>query len=345
MFGTVPLWAWAALLAFIFVVVIVDVMVFGRRPHEITFRAAVVWSLVWLALGIGFTGVMWAWQGSGAATEYFTGYLLERALSVDNIFVFALIFSYFNVPTELRHRALLWGILGALVLRFAFILAGVALIERFSWMLYIFGAFLVYTAWKMAMHNEAEVHPDKNVVLRAMQKFYPVVPEYHGTRWFVREAHKVSGKVVRHATPIAAVFVVIMTTDLVFALDSIPAIFAVTTDAFIVTAANVFSLMGMLALYFVLEGMMDKFRFLQEGLAVVLGIIGVKMLIADVWHMPVEYSLIAIVVVLTAAVALSLRYPEVPEQFREALDQSGAGLEQFDAETQTETGSDYHNKR
>jgi tellurite resistance protein TerC len=256
-----------------------DFRLFGR--NGITFRGSLVWSVFWLALGISFTFVMLAWQGSGPAGQYLSGYLIERSLSIDNIFVFALIFASFAIPTPEQGRLLSIGILMALVMRAVFIAAGAWLLEAFHFTIYLFGLLLVATGIKLARHSSEEIHPERNIVLRAIRRVRP------GT-----------------SVTVAAV-VVLATTDLIFAIDSIPAIFAVTTDAFIVFAANAFALLGLRSLYFLLAGMMDRFAYLSHGLAIVLVWVGAKMLLTDVWKIPIWLSLLVIVAVLAAAIGLS----------------------------------------
>jgi tellurite resistance protein TerC len=257
----------------------VDFFLFGRRG--VTFRSSALWSVFWLALGVAFTGVMAAWQGGGPAGEYLSGYLIERSLSIDNIFVFALIFASFAVPLERQGRLLSIGIVMALVLRALFIVLGAALLDAFHFTIYLFGLLLVATGIKLARHSSEEIHPERNVVLRLLKRVWP------------------------GATVTAAVIVVVATTDLIFAIDSIPAIFAVTDDAFIVFAANAFALLGLRSLYFLLAGMMERFAYLTHGLAVVLVWVGAKMLLTDVWKIPTWLSLVVIVAVLTIAIGLS----------------------------------------
>jgi tellurite resistance protein TerC len=260
-----------------------------------------MWVAIWMSMGVAFTFVIWAWQGGVAAGEYITGYLLEYSLSADNIFVFILIFTYFAVPAAYQHRVLFWGILGALVFRAAFIAAGAVLLERFDFMFYVFGAFLVYTGIRMARHGEVEVHPEKNPVLSAVRRVIRLTPTYHGSKFFIRE----NGR--RLATPLLAVLVVVETTDIVFAVDSIPAIFGVTRKPFLVFSSNAFAILGLRALYFLLARMMKRFRYLQIGLSAILVFIGIKMLINDVFHIPIWGSLAFIVATLTISVVLSLR--------------------------------------
>jgi tellurite resistance protein TerC len=297
----VPPWAWAALVGVIVVLLVGDLLLVHRRPHDISFTEASIESAVWIGLGLTFALVL-AWTAGGAAAgEYISGYLIEKSLSVDNVFVWAVIFSYFSVPAKYQFRVLFWGIFGALVLRAGFIFTGVALIERFDWILYVFGAFLLVTAVKVARHSGTEVHPDRNPVLRLVRRVVPSTPDYDGQKLFTRR----TGMLL--ATPLFAVLVLIETTDVVFAVDSIPAILAVSHEPFIVFASNAFAILGLRALYFLLAGMADRFRYLNTGLGVILGFVGVKMLLVDVVHLPSPVSLAVIAGVLTVTIVLSLR--------------------------------------
>jgi len=297
----VPLWAWGALVGVIALLLVADLLLVHRTPHEISFRTAAIESAFWIALGVGFTAVLAVWAGGGAAGEYISGYLIEKSLSVDNVFVWAVIFGYFGVPGRYQFRVLFWGIFGALVLRAIFIFAGVSLIERFDWILYVFGAFLLYTAVKIARHGEAEVHPESNPVLKLVRRVVPSTNEYDGQKLFTRK----TGTLL--ATPLLGVLVMVETTDVVFAIDSIPAILAVSRDPFIVFASNAFAILGLRALYFLLAGSAEKFRYLNVGLGAILAFVGVKMLLADVYHMPTWASLAVIAGVLTVAIVASLR--------------------------------------
>jgi tellurite resistance protein TerC len=298
---SVPWWAWALLVGAIVAMLLVDVVVVHRTPHDISFKEAAVESAVWIAIGLSFTFVLLAWHGGGAAGEYLSGYLIEKSLSIDNVFVWAVIFSYFGVPQRYQFRVLFWGIFGALVLRAGFIFAGVALLERFDWILYVFGAFLLVTAVRVARHEEAEVHPDRNPVLRVVRRVVPSTNEYDGQRLFSRATGR------RLATPLFAVLVLVETTDVIFAVDSIPAILAVSREPFIVFSSNAFAILGLRALYFLLAGMAGRFRFLNVGLGVILAFVGVKMLLIDLYHMPTWVSLAAIFGVLAVTVMASLR--------------------------------------
>ena len=296
----VDFWVWPAFIGLIFLLLALDLLVFHREAHEISFSEAFVWSVIWTIIGVGFAGVVWAWRGDVIAGEYLAGYVIERSLSVDNIFVFALIFGYFNVPAAYQHRVLVWGILGAVVFRIAFIAAGASLLEAFHWMIYVFGGFLVFTGLRMAISKEVEVHPEKNPALRMLRRVVPITSDYHGTRFFVRQGG------VMMATPLVAVLVVIETTDIIFAVDSIPAIFAVTDDAFIVFSSNAFAILGMRVLYFMLASAMHRFIYLKVGLALVLVLVGVKMLTEEVLHVSIWLSLGVIGLVLVSAILGSL---------------------------------------
>jgi tellurite resistance protein TerC len=297
---TVAPWIWAAFVAAVLALLSLDLF-FHREAREMSMREALGWVAFWVSLGLAFTFVVWAWQGGTAAGEYIAGYLIEYSLSVDNIFVFVLLLAYFAVPAEHQHRVLFWGIIGALIFRAAFIAGGAALLGTFHFMTYVFGAFLVFTAIRMARSGELEVHPDRSFTLRVFRRVIPMTSGYRGDRFFVREDGR------RMATQLLAVAVVINATDVVFAVDSIPAIFAVTRNAFIVFSSNAFAILGLRALYFVLHGAMQKFKYLQVGLAIVLAFVGVKMLLADVYEIPIWASLVFIGIALGLAILFSLR--------------------------------------
>ena len=303
-------WMWGAFVGFILAMLVVDLLVLHRDAHEVSMREAGIWSAVWIGLALAFGTLIWAVWGPEAGGQYLAGYLIEKSLSVDNIFVFALIFGYFAVPARYQHRVLFWGVLGALVFRAIFIAAGATLLEQFHWMIYVFGAFLVFTAVRMATARTDHTDPGKNPVLRLMRRTIPMTEAYAGPRFAVREA----GRWV--ATPLLAVLVVVETTDIVFAVDSIPAIFAVTDDTFLVFTSNAFAILGLRALYFLLAGLIDRFRYLKMGLAVVLGFVGAKMLLTDVVHIPIWISLVAIACILGVALAASLRVTTEPERER-----------------------------
>jgi tellurite resistance protein TerC len=297
----VPLWAWAALVGVIVVLLVADLLLVHRTPHDIGFREAAIESAVWITIGLSFTFVMLWWHGGTAAGEYLSGYLIEKSLSVDNVFVWAVIFSYFGVPQKYQFRVLFWGIFGALVLRAVFIFAGVALIETFDWILYIFGAFLLITAVRVARHKDAEIHPENNPILKLVRKVVPSTNDYDGQKMFTKKTGR------RLATPLFAVLILVETTDVIFAVDSIPAILAVSRNTFIVFSSNAFAILGLRSLYFLLAGMAGRFRYLNMGLGAILFFVGVKMLIVEVYHFPTWVSLAVIAVVLTITVWLSLR--------------------------------------
>jgi tellurite resistance protein TerC len=291
---------WGGLGLLVIAMLAIDLRVIARREAP-RLRESAVWSAVWLILALAFGALFWAWQGGEAGGQYLAGYLIERSLSLDNIFVFAVILGYFAVPAAVQPKVLAWGIALALVLRLGFILAGAALLDAFHATFYVFGGLLLYTAWKLVRHDDEKIEPEHNPALRLLRGRVPMSADYHGDRLVARVAGR------RVATPLLAVFVVVATTDIVFAIDSIPAIFAVTQEPFIVFAANAFAILGLRALYFVLVGMMDRFVYLSHGLAVILAFIGAKMLLIDLWHPPIWLSLAVIVGVLTATVVLSLR--------------------------------------
>ncbi len=302
------LWIWVGFNAFVLAMLALDLFVFHKDAHEVSLREAAGWSIVWIALGLAFGVGMYVRMGPEAGLQYFTGYLIEKALSVDNIFVFVLIFSYFRVPPQYQHRVLFWGILGALVMRGLMIAAGAYLIAQFHWIIYVFGAFLVFTGLRMATQTDHDIEPEANPVIRLVKRLMPVTSVYHGQRFFVRE--QVGGQTRRVATPLFVVLVLIETTDLVFAVDSIPAIFAITRDPFIVYTSNIFAILGLRALYFLLAGVIHKFHYLKLGLSAVLVFVGAKMLLVDVYPVPVGVSLVVIAVVLGASVGASLLWPK-----------------------------------
>jgi tellurite resistance protein TerC len=300
MLATSP-WLWAGFTAFILALLALDLGVFHRKAHAVSIREAVVWSAVWITLALAFNALIWWLRGPEPALQFLTGYLIEKSLSVDNIFVFALVFSYFAVPAVDQHRVLFWGILGALVLRAVFILAGSALLASFHWVIYVFGAFLIFTGIKMALHRGDEIHPEKNPVLRLVRRFVPVTPGYEQSRFFVRRAGRLM------ATPLFLVLAVVESTDVVFAVDSIPAIFAVTKDPFLVYTSNVFAILGLRSLYFLLAGVMQKFIYLKLGLSAILVFVGGKMTLAEIYAIPSAVSLLVIAALLTISIVASLR--------------------------------------
>lgn len=297
----VPVWMWVAFVAFVTVLLVGDLLLVHRRPHVPTTKEAAIESAVWIGIGVAFTGFMWWWHGQQAAGEYISGYLIEKSLSVDNVFVWSLIMSFFAVPRAYQFRVLFWGVFGALVLRFLFIFAGVELINRFEWLLFVFGAFLLFTAFRIARGGSEEVHPDQNPMLKLVRKVVPSTNEYNGQKMFIRK----NGKLL--ATPLFAVLIVIESSDVVFAVDSIPAILAVSREQFIVFSSNVFAILGLRALYFLLADLRERFSYLQQGLAVILAFVGIKMIIAEWYHIPTFASLAVIAVVLGVSIWVSIK--------------------------------------
>jgi tellurite resistance protein TerC len=298
-FIEITAWHWAGFLVVILLFLALDLGVFHREAHVVRFREALGWTCVWFCLALGFAALLVPLRGKQEAVEFVTGYIIELSLSMDNVFVIALIFAYFRVPQAFQHRVLFWGILGALIMRGVMIYLGAALVKRFDWMLYIFGAFLVLSGIKMAFAGEEGVHPEKNPILRMARRLFRISPDYDGQRFLTR----VQGR--RALTPLAMVLLMVETTDLIFALDSIPAIFGVTKKEFIIFTSNVFAILGLRSLYFVLAGAIDYFRYLKVGLSVVLVFIGAKML-AEFWEVELDTHVsLAVVagIILTSIVA------------------------------------------
>jgi tellurite resistance protein TerC len=295
-----PLWAWFAFLAVVGLMLAIDLGVFHRHAHIVSLREAAIWSVVWVVVALLFNLVILFWMGKREALEFLTGYLVEKALSADNIFVFAVLFNYFAVPPAYRHRVLFWGVLGAIVMRFAFIMAGAALLKKFHWVVYIFGIIVILSGIKLLRRRDGQVDPEKNPVIQLARRFLPLTPHYVGQQFVVRD----DGRFV--FTPLALVLLAVETTDVVFAVDSVPAIFAITRDPFIVFTSNICAILGLRALYFVLEGVMKLFRYLDEGLAIILVFIGIKMLLSEVYPIPVGLSLGFVLLVLTITIVLSL---------------------------------------
>jgi len=296
-----PIIFWIIFNAFVLLMLALDLGVFHRKAHEVSLKEALTWTFIWISLALVFNAIIFYWRGRQQALEFFTGYLIEKALSVDNIFVFIMIFTYFNIPSRYQHKVLFWGIVGALIMRVIFIFAGVALIEKFHFTIYLFGALLVYTGYKMFYHNNASIEPDKNPLIRFLRKYMPITPDLHEDNFFV----KLNGK--QFATPLFMVLILIETTDLIFAVDSIPAILAITQDEFIVYTSNVFAILGLRSLYFALAGVVHRFWLLSFGLAIVLVFVGIKMLLIDLYKIPIEWSLIFIAVIISGSIFLSLK--------------------------------------
>jgi len=306
--GTI--WLWVGFNLFVLVMLALDLGVFHRKSHVISLKEAGIWSVVWISLALLFNlGLYFFWDqisyesaytNTEAALAFFTGYLIEKSLSVDNIFVFVLIFTFFAVPAAFQHRVLFWGIIGALIMRGALIAVGAVLLKEFHWIIYIFGAFLIFTGIRMAMHKNEEMHPERNPLVKLLRRVMPVTENYEGDKFFLRRAGKLM------ATPLFLVLLLVESTDLVFAVDSIPAIFAVTNDPFIVYTSNVFAILGLRSLYFLLAGVVDKFHYLKLGLSVVLVFVGIKMVIVDFYKIPVGLSLGIIAAILASSIAASL---------------------------------------
>jgi tellurite resistance protein TerC len=309
---TLPLWAWAAFMLFIVAMLALDLGVFHRKSHEIKMKEALAWCVVWFSLAMIFNAIIYFWQGRQPALEFFTGYLIEICLSVDNVFVFILVFTYFKVPRVHQHRVLFWGIIGAVVMRALFIAGGIALLSVLDWVLYVFGAFLIFTGIKMALPKSEEPDPEHNLAVKLVRKIFPVTPTFVGGKFFTR----IDGRLF--ATPLFIVLIAIETTDVIFAVDSIPAILGITRDGFIVFTSNIFAILGLRSLYFALSGSMLLFRFLGLGLAIILIFIGVKMVLT--WevlggvHIPIGVSLGVIGSILTLSVVASLLIKENPPE-------------------------------
>ena len=298
-------WLWIGFSVFILLMLSLDLGLLNRKAHTIKYREAAIWSAIWVTLASIFAVLVFYYQGSDRGFEFVTGYLIELSLSVDNLFVFLLIFSYFKVPAKYQHRVLFWGVMGALVMRLTMIFVGAALINRFHWIIYIFGAFLVYTGIKMFRQEELELQPEDNPVVRLVTRYIPITHHYEEQKFFTRVNGKLTG------TLLLLVLIIVEVTDLVFAVDSIPAIFAITTNTFIVYTSNVFAILGLRSMYFLLAGVVEKFQYLKIGLAIVLTFIGVKMLVVAVGiHIPIKFSLVFVGVVLVSSVIASILWPK-----------------------------------
>lgn len=284
-----------------------DLGVFHRKSHVVKIREALLWSAVWISLALAFNVFVYFSRGSGPALEFLAGYLIEEALSVDNLFIFLLIFSYFRVPSSFQHKVLFWGILGALIMRAVFIVAGIALIQKFHWIIYVFGIFLIITGIRMVSQQDKEIHPEKNPVLRLFRRLMPVTEKYEGDRFFVLR----NGR--RFATPLFIVLLMVETTDVIFAVDSIPAIFAITRDPFIVYTSNVFAILGLRSIYFALAGLMQLFHYLNYGLCFILVFVGIKMLTGEFYKIPVGVALGTIVAILAGSILASVIWPKPQE--------------------------------
>lgn len=300
------IWWWVGFNTLVLILLAVDLGVFNRKAHSVSVRQALLFSAIWVSLAIAFGVGVGQVMGRQAMLEFFAGYLVEQALSVDNLFVFILIFGYFKIAPELQHRVLFWGILGALVMRGAMIASGAALLARFHWIIFVFGAFLVFTGIRMAFGGDSDIEPENNPVIRFVRRFVPITREFHGDRFLVHVPLEPGGKPRWIATPLLLVLILVETTDVVFAVDSIPAIFGVTRNAFLVYTSNVFAVLGLRSLYFVLAGVIGTFHLLRYGLSIVLAFVGAKMLLSEVYEISIGWSLGIVAAVLLGSVLLSL---------------------------------------
>lgn len=310
-------WPWIGFNLFVLAMLAIDLGVFHRKAHSVSLKEASIWSVVWITLALIFNAGLYFLSGTEPALQFFTGWLIEKSLSVDNIFIFVLLFTYFRVPAAYQHRVLFWGILGALVMRGILIAVGAVLLEEFHWILYLFGVFLIFTGIRMGLQKETEVHPERNPLLKLVRRIVPVTDDYEYDRFAVRRAGQFM------VTPLLLVLLIIESTDLIFAVDSIPAVFAVTSDPFIVYTSNVFAILGLRSLYFVFANVIDKFYYLKLGLAVILSYVGVKMVLADIYPIPTFLSLAIIALVLALAIGASvIRARRLPEKPAEPKEQS-----------------------
>ena len=310
------LW-WVVFNIFVLAMLAIDLGVFHRKAHEIKIKEALIWSAIWITLALLFNLGIYFWRGPQTALEFLTGYLIEKSLSVDNIFIFLLIFSYFRVPALYQHKVLFWGILGALVMRAIFIAAGVTLIQKFHWLIYIFGGFLILTGIKMALEKEKKIHPERNPVLRLFRRFVPVTSDYEGDKFLVKREGRY------FATPLFITLLIVETTDVIFAIDSIPAILAITLDPFIVYTSNIFAILGLRSLYFALAGIMQLFHYLHYGLSAILVFVGAKMLLAYIYKIPVDIALGVVAGFLLISVIVSIIRPREAENILTPADSQG----------------------
>lgn len=298
------IYVWIGFLAFVLLMLALDLGVFHRKSHEVKIKEALIWSAVWISIALLFNYGIYVYMGEVKAMEFLTGYVIEKSLSIDNLFVFIMIFSYFNVDKKYQHKVLFWGIIGALIMRSIFIFAGVALINKFHWIIYIFGAFLIFTGVKMLFQKDEKMDPNKNPLVKLFKRFYPVTDTMHGDRFFV----KINAKTF--ATPLFVVLLLVEFTDLIFAVDSIPAIMAITSDPFIIFTSNVFAILGLRALYFALAGITQYFHYIKYGLSAILVFVGLKMTMVDFYKIPVMISLFTILGILVISVVASLIFPK-----------------------------------
>jgi tellurite resistance protein TerC len=297
-------YVWIGFIAFVLLMLALDLGIFHRKSHEVKIKEALIWSAVWISIAMVFNYGIYVYMGEVKAIEFLTGYVIEKSLSIDNLFVFIMIFSYFNVDKKYQHKVLFWGIIGALIMRSIFIFAGVALINKFHWIIYIFGAFLIFTGVKMLFQKDEKMDPNKNPLVRLFKRFYPVTDTMHGDRFFV----KINAKTF--ATPLFVVLLLVEFTDLIFAVDSIPAIMAITSDPFIIFTSNVFAILGLRALYFALAGITQYFHYIKYGLSAILVFVGLKMVMVDFYKIPVMISLFTILGILVISVVASLLFPK-----------------------------------
>ena len=296
----INIWFWVAFNGFVLLMLALDLGVFHKKLHVVSVKEALIWSGIWIFLALCFNGFIYYVFGETKALEFFTGYVIEKALSVDNIFVFVLIFSFFQIPAIYQHKVLFWGIIGALIMRIIFIFAGIALLEKFHWTIYLFGAILIFTGIKMLFDKDKKIEPDKNPVIKFFKRFFPTTNDLHGDKFFIKQNQKTL------ATPLFVALIMIEVTDLIFAVDSIPAILAVTQDHFIVYTSNVFAILGLRSLYFALANIIERFKYLAVGLAIILVFVGIKMVIIDFFKIPIHFSLLIIFLILTSSVLFSL---------------------------------------
>ncbi len=309
--------AWGIFSLLIIGMLILDLGVFHRDGHEVKLKESLIWTGIWIALGLLFSLVIYLNMGLDATLAYLAGYLIEKSLSMDNIFVFQLVFTYFAVPTKYRHKILFWGVIGALVMRGIFIFAGVMLINAFHWLIYLFGLLLVVTGIRMVMEKDKTINPDRNPIIRLFRRFFPILSDYEGQHFFVRKNSRL------YATPLFVVLLVVESTDVIFAIDSIPAIMAITTNPVIIYTSNVFALLGLRALYFALAGMIQLFHYLNYGLSILLIFVGAKMLISSVYKIPTWVALVVVVLTLGGSVVASIRWPKPEESQHYALEGEG----------------------
>ncbi|MBK8946760.1 MAG: TerC family protein [Ignavibacteriae bacterium] len=304
----INIWFWIVFNLFVLLMLALDLGVFHKNTHEVNTKEALIWTGVWILLAMLFNILIYNLFGETKALEFFTGYIIEKALSVDNIFVFVLIFSFFQIPSKYQHKVLFWGIIGALIMRVIFIFAGVALLEKFHWTIYIFGAILIYTGIKMLVQKHKKIDPDKNPIINLFKKFIPTTSNLHGEKFFITEKNK------KTATPLFITLIFIELTDLIFAVDSIPAILAVTQDHFIVYTSNVFAILGLRSLYFALAKIIERFKYLSVGLAIILIFVGIKMVIIDYIKIPIQYSLLTIIGILIISLLYSVYKTNIPNK-------------------------------